>query len=109
MFLVHRIDGGEVFCMARNRAQACDRQCNLTESFMASPMIRDSTQQQHDGRCVHPPAGPERMALCPLKRETGVRPPSDCMNDSCTSRRPSSKPDSNVWMYLHSQAASFLQ
>ena len=29
-----------------------------------------------------PPAGPERMALEPLKASIGVRPPSDCMNST---------------------------
>lgn len=41
----------------------------------------------------YPPAGPDRTALWPQKEDTGDRPPSDCMKDSCTSFNPSSNPD----------------
>ena len=40
------------------------------------------------------------MALCPDKASTGARPPSDCMKDSCTLRRPSSKPRWKAVLYL---------
>ena len=47
-----------------------------------------------------PPAGPERIALYPVKRSAGVRPPSDCMKLTFTpSLRPSSKPRRNVSRY----------
>ena len=51
-------------------------------------------------RKTHPPAGPDRIALWPEKASTGARPPSDCMKDSCTSRRPASKPFWNAVIYL---------
>ena len=50
---------------------------------------------------AHPPAGPDRTALWPLKVDTGDRPPSLCMKDNCTSFKPSSKPAWKAWMYLH--------
>ena len=43
-------------------------------------------------RKAHPPAGPERTALWPENDETGDSPPSDCMKDSWTCSRPSSRP-----------------
>lgn len=51
-------------------------------------------------RKTHPPAGPDRIALWPEKASTGARPPSDCIKDSCTSRRPASKPFWNAVIYL---------
>ena len=51
-------------------------------------------------RTTHPPAGPDRIALWPENASTGARPPSDCMKDSCTSRRPASKPFWNAVIYL---------
>jgi hypothetical protein len=47
-----------------------------------------------------PPAGPDRMALCPENDRAGHSPPSDCMNNTCTCLRPSSNPLWKVWMYL---------
>ena len=40
------------------------------------------------------------MALCPEKEDTGDKPPSDCMKESCTLSRPLSKPDWKASMYL---------
>ena len=70
----------------------------MTNSNFHTKVATQGVQTGWEGG-THPPAGPDRTALCPEKRFTGASPPSDCIKDSCTSLR-SEKPDSNVSMYL---------
>lgn len=82
-------------CCAPQPGMAADRhgasrqaaelnQCNAEQSAMRSNVgcLRFAThmaQQATSWPCnFRPPAGPDRMALCPEKSRTLVRPPSDC-------------------------------
>ncbi len=53
-----------------------------------TPPANTLTKYVSDGACDRAiPAGPDKMALCPLNEVMGAKPPSDCMNDTCTSNK----------------------
>ncbi len=69
--------------------------CQFMSSLLVPCPEAVAGSQEGEGlvhRKAHPPAGPDRTALWPENEETGDSPPSDCMKDSWTCSRPSSKP-----------------